>query len=113
MVGAAKAIDRVVAADGVERPELILPLAAADRLDHNIVIALPEEAKRDLVALWPDQLPPASPLQFSPRAMAGDVSRIIISLRLPPNPMMIVHIETSHANAAGRVKEVVDNLLEG
>jgi hypothetical protein len=111
LVGAAKAIDRVVAGEGFDRPELILPLAATDRLDHNIVIVLPEEARRDLIALWPDRLPAASPLQFSPRAMAGDVSRIIISLRLPPDPMMIVQVETSHAVAAGRVKEVVENLL--
>jgi hypothetical protein len=111
LAGAAKAIDRVVSAEGVERPDLILPLSDDDLLDHNLVIALPEETRRDLIGLWPDRLPEQSPVQFSPRSMATDISRIIIALRLPPEPLMVVRIETPDAIAAGRVKEVIGKLI--
>lgn len=111
LVGAAKAVDRVVASDGISRPDLILPLTAEDRLDHNIVIALPQQTRRDLVALWPDRLPDQSPLQFSPREIVADVSQIIVSLRLPPDPLMVVHVETTDAAAAGRVEKVLEDLI--
>ncbi len=45
VAGAAKAVDRVVTREGVDRPDLILPLQAADLLDHTFVVALPAEAR--------------------------------------------------------------------
>lgn len=111
LVGAATAIDRVVAAEGYDRPDLILPLTESERLDHNIVISLPAEARRDLAALWPGRVPDSFPIQFSPRQMVQDVNQIVISLRLPPDPKMMIEIEATHAVAAGRVKDMAEKLI--
>ena len=111
LAGAATAIDRVTVGDGVERADLILPLRHDELLDHTLVIALPEESRRDLAELWPDRLPRESPIQFSPRAMAEDVQRIVISLRLPPDPMMLIRVETPNAIAVDRLRKVVEEMI--
>ncbi len=111
LAGPTVALDRVTASEGVQRPDLILPLKQAGLLDHTIVIALPDEARRDLAELWPESLPKDSPVQFSPRAMAKDISRIVISWRLPPEPEVIANIETPDADAAERVKQIFDKIL--
>lgn len=112
LVGPTAALDRVTANDGVLRSDLILPLKKrADLLDHTIVMALPDEARRDLAQLWPESSPKNWPIQFSPRAMANDLSRIVISLRLPPEPEVVASIETPDADAAGRIKKVFDQML--
>jgi hypothetical protein len=111
LAGAATAIDRVTAVEGVDRPDLILPLKRVGELDHNLVIAMPAEARRDLMALWPDRMPNESPIQFSPRAMAADISYVVVSLRLPPDPEMLVHIESPDAIAANRVKETLEEAV--
>lgn len=111
LLGPTTALDRVTTKKGVQRPELILPLKRPGLLDHTAVFALPDEARRDLEDLWPGSVPPEFPVQFSPRLMAKDISRIVISWRLPPEPEVIANIETTDANAAARVKQVFDNLL--
>ncbi len=111
LVGPAATVDRVVASEATERPDLILPLRREGNLDHHIVISLPREARRELAALWPEQMPRGFPVEFSPRAMAQDVSRITVTWRLPPNPRMAITIETPSGNAMMRVAEVVKQSL--
>ncbi len=111
LVGPTAALDRVTASKGVQRPDLILPLKQAGLLDHTIVIALPDETRRDLAELWPESLPTGSAIQFSPRAMAKDISRVVVSWRLPPEPEVIAKIETPSIKAAARVKQVFDKIL--
>lgn len=112
VTGAAPAVDRIVARHGVDRPDLILPLKDSDLLDHTIVISLPRELREELVAYWPEQMSFA-PLNvpISPRQIASDVSCIVVSLRLPLDPDMMVRIETEDVVAAIRVQELIDSLL--
>lgn len=109
--GSAAGVDRVISRDGVSREELILPLREKDRLDHSIVLSLPAESKNELAALWPDQLPESSPIQFSPRKMAADVNRVVLSFRLPPEPQLIARVETKDRSAAERVKGVIEKTM--
>jgi hypothetical protein len=102
----------VVARKGVDRADLILPTKSGDLLDHTIVIALPAEAREELAALWPVELPLAPlPEPISPSQIASDVLRIVVSFRLPPEPEMMIHIETVDASAANRVKGLLENAL--
>ncbi len=112
VVGPAAAVDRVVARQGAERPDLILPTKANDLLDHTIVISLPTEARKELSALWPVELSLAPlPEPIFPRQIASDILRIAVTFRLPPEPEMMVRIETANASAADRVKGLIDNAL--
>jgi hypothetical protein len=111
LAGATTAIDRVTKTDGVERPDLILPLRAGDRLDHTVVVALPDQSRDELAAFWPYRLPQQWPVQFSPRSMVRDISNVVVSWRLPPNPEMLVRIETTDASAVERVKGVLEKML--
>ncbi len=111
LVGATAAIDRVLATPGSERADLILPLKDPDRLDHTIVIALPDEASKELSAFWPDRLPNDAPFQFSPRGMMEDIRRVVVSFRLPPEPRVHARIETRDVKAAARVITVVKNVI--
>ena len=112
VAGAARAIDRIVAREGFNRPDLILPLKSAERLDHALVISLPGEAREELAALWPEHLALAPlPTPISPRQIVSDVQRVVVSLRLPPEPEMKVRIETIDASAAERITDLIDNVL--
>jgi hypothetical protein len=91
---------------------LILPTKSDGLLDHTIVIALPAEAKEELAALWPSTLTLAPlPEPISPREIASDIQRIVVSFRLPPDPAMKIAIETRDSSAAQRVKGLLDNAL--
>jgi uncharacterized protein YqgV (UPF0045/DUF77 family) len=110
LAGSSVAIDRVLARPGSERPDLILPLKQA-QLDHTLVFSLPKESRDVLESMWPEQMPEAAPIQFSPRALVKDVARVIVSLRLPPEPELHVHIDTTEIAATERVKSVVDSAI--
>ncbi len=109
--GAQAIVDRVADAKGTARGDLILPLIEPSRLDHSIVISLPAEARDELIAMWPDQLPEPAPSQFSPRQMVEDVDRVVVTFRLPPDPQVHARIETGDASAAARVKQVVEKII--
>ncbi len=109
--GAAAVVDRVSSGEGTLRGDLIMPLKDDSRLDHSIVISLPNEARAELAALWPNRLPEESPIQFSPRRMVADIQRVFISFDLPPQPQVHARIETRDAGAAARVKKTVDEML--
>lgn len=112
LVGAANAIQRVTKTAGVQRPDLILPLKNAGLLDHSLVIALPDESRKELAAIWPNRLPQTWPVQFSPRSMVRDIVNVIVSWRMPPDPEVFIRIETTDASAVERVKAVLEKLLQ-
>lgn len=111
LAGAQSAVDRVLKAQGAKRGDLILPMKEKGRLDHALVLSLPEESRRELIAIWPDRLPAEAPFQFSPRQMASDINRVVVSFRLPPEPQVVARIETLDASSAERVKEVVEQVI--
>ncbi len=110
VVGPEGAVDRVLAGRGFARPDLILPLLNAERADHLAIISLPAEAKKDLAALWPDQLPNAPELEISPRALIEDVDSVRISWDLPPQPRMVANIITTSADGTARVESAIKQL---
>lgn len=107
LIGPAATVQRVLDAEDIERADLILP-TKLQSLDHSLVISLPKEAREDLVALWPESMPAEFPLQFSPRALADDVRRFVISWRLPPEPAINVRIECEEMKSAVRVSGLLD-----
>lgn len=112
IVGAEPAVERIRSRQGVNRPDLILPLERKAQLDHSLVISLPQEAKEELLAFWPEAYEIASlQLKLSPRQLVDDVVRIQVSLRLPPEPEMIISAEIKDANAAARVQAVLEQVL--
>ena len=111
LAGAATAIDRVTGSEGAARPDLILPLKREDRLDHTIVLSLPEEAREELVAFWPQSLPEGSPIQASPRQLIKDIQRIVVSWAMPPEPNVEIVVEATDAGGADRVQQLVKQLL--
>jgi hypothetical protein len=110
LVGPPAAVARVASQQGDLRPDLVLPLVEG-QLDHRVVISLPEEARRELVALWPDRLPENSPVQLSPRALAADIQSVVVSLRLPPEALMQVHFAATDGGAADRVARLLGELV--
>ena len=111
LAGAATVVDRVAERDGTERPDLILPMRVAERLDHSAVISLPDEVRQSFADYWPERLPGNPPIQFSPRELVGDVTNIFVTLRLPPDPRLRIHIKTTGIDAAGRVEELLDKVV--
>jgi hypothetical protein len=111
LAGAKPVVDRVVAGEGTPRADLILPLKDKRGLDHALVLSLPAESQAELIALWPDRLPPESPIQFSPRGLAQDIRHVVVSFRLPPEPQVRARIKTRDAAAATRVQEVVKQIF--
>jgi hypothetical protein len=112
LAGAKSAVDRVLAGGGTQRADLVLPLKDAGRLAHSLVLSLPAESRAELIALWPDRLPPQSPIQFSPRGMVQDIRHVVVSFRLPPEPQVRARIKTRDAAAAARVQGVLNQILE-
>lgn len=111
LAGAATTIDRVTKSEGAARPDLILPLKNEDRLDHAMVLALPREAREELVAFWPQSLPESSPVQASPRQIIKDIQRMIVSWTMPPEPKIEIVVEATDAGSADRVEQLVKQLL--
>lgn len=73
-------------------------------LDHQIMLSLPDEARRDLAAVWPDRMPAASPVQFSPRQMVSDLESVQIGFRLPPQPGLGFSLQAVDEAAAERIE---------
>lgn len=111
IAGTESAIKRAQKSTGSTRPDLILPSKRASKLDHSVVISLPDQARADLSALWPNKMPPGSPIEFSPAQLVEDMSSIVVSVRLPPDPELIVQIETPHVNAATRVHKAFESFV--
>ena len=113
LVGSEHVIDRVTQPefDPALRPDLILPLGNADRADHLLVVSLPWEARTELNAFWPDEMPTGSPIEFSPRALIQEVLILIASVDLPPQPTVRLRLQTGAPRAAARVKPVVEQIL--
>lgn len=112
LAGPQAVLERVQATDSVSRADLVLPLAAPDRLDHVIVVSLPQEAREELIAVWPDRLPGPLPIKVSPRQLAQDLQRVVIEWRLPPNVEARITISTPDPAASRRVSALVDELVE-
>lgn len=111
LVGPLAAVDRIIRRKGQMRSDLIAPVLGDEHLDHTLVIALPEEGRQDLAALWPDQMPPELPMSFSPRQMIQDLERLTVSWRLPPTPEIHARFECSDPAAAKRLDLILRNLV--
>lgn len=68
------------------------------------MLSLPEEARRDLATLWPDRMPAATPVQFSPRQMVSDLESVQIGFRLPPQSGVEFSLQAVDEVAAARVE---------
>ena len=112
LAGPQAALERLQVADSVSRADLVLPLTAPDRLDHMIVVSLPQEARQELIAVWPDRLPGPLPIKVSPRQLAQDLQRVVIEWRLPPNVEARITLSTPDPDASRRVIVLIDELME-
>ncbi len=112
LVGPDAALQRIAKSKGIEKSDLILPPSDREHLDHLLVISLPDEVRRLLSTIWPERMPEGSPVQFSPRRLIQDISRVVVSLCLLPQEELVADIETVDSNAAKRVKVVVDQIIK-
>tara|TARA_R110002049_G_scaffold2750_2_gene21566 strand:- start:384441 stop:386054 length:1614 start_codon:yes stop_codon:yes gene_type:complete len=110
------------------RSDLVDPLHRPWDYSHTAVLSLPESAKAELIAFWPDRLPRSFPVDFSPKQVMDDVDRIVVGFDLPtasPNETvehgdssektqdgrLHVRIEASDIQACQRLREVIDKLF--
>jgi hypothetical protein len=103
--GSAETVQRLTS-DTNRGSERFALLQSHPLLDHQILLSLPEEARRDLATLWPDRMPAASPVQFSPRQMVSDLESVQIGFRLPPQPGVEFSLQAVDEVAAARVETV-------
>ena len=87
-------------------------LLAEPSLDHQLMLALPDESRLDMQQLWPEQMPLQSPVQFSPRQMAKDLKSIRLAWSLPPMPEFNATLLAIDEAAALRVREVVQEAVQ-
>ena len=111
LVGPSAAVDRLVAANGSPRGDLIIPLSNSNRLDHTLSMSLSAETRSELQTLWPDKMPESFPIKLSPRQMIADVNRVVVSWSLPPKAELIATIETTDQSSVKRAKEIVDQAI--
>ncbi|MEE2938291.1 MAG: DUF1559 domain-containing protein [Planctomycetota bacterium] len=111
LVGPLAAVDRIIRPKGQMRSDLLAPVLGDEHLDHTLVIALPEEGRQDLAALWPAQMPPELLASFSPRQMIQDLERLMVSWRFPPTPEIHARFECSGSVAAKRLELILRNLV--
>lgn len=93
------------------RPELTRALQSVSDLPHRMAVAIPERLRAEVAALWPDELPAAVPLQYSPRQWMEDFRAEAIGWQLPPEPRLTVHVITAGAEAAKRTAEAAKRML--
>lgn len=114
MVGPQSVLDRLTANNGGHgeaRRDLLEPLSNPERKDHVAVFSLADVYRQELIAIWPDSLPPQAPFQLSPRQLASDIQRISLSWNLPPQVAVEATIETVDAAAVERVQMVLKSVL--
>ena len=111
LLGPKVAVDRVKAADGEQRNDLILPLLNKGTSDHLMVAQVSPEIKKDLVAFWPDRVPNAPEIKISPRAMAEDLQSASIGWNLPPKPHVVAELGSTGGDATARVMGAIMQLL--
>lgn len=112
LVGPQAAVDRVQKAEAVLRPDLILPLTSTDRLDHMIVISLPQEARRELALIWPDKISADLPVAISPQQLVRDIERCVVQWSLPPSLEARLTVSTSGTEASRRTAALLDEMVE-
>ncbi|MEM9826568.1 MAG: DUF1559 domain-containing protein [Planctomycetota bacterium] len=103
--GANSTLDRI--SDPANRDQRFANLFAGRSLDHQLMISWPKENREDLMQLWPDALPEASPVQFSPRQLLKDVDAIRVAWSLPPEPAFSMTLFVVDQAAAQRVGALV------
>lgn len=112
LAGPVTAVDRVVGRKGSERPDLILGSRQDGLLDHTIVLSLPDEARRDLIAMWPTSIPVSAPIEVSPRALIEDISTIIFSVQFDPEPKALLRLNATDERAALRLHDLIKKTLK-
>ncbi len=111
VVGPKLTVDRLIASQGVSRPDLVLPLLNDNRSDHVAVISLPPDAKQDLAALWPDHIPNAPALKISPRSLVQDLASVSLGWNLLSEPRLTVKLTTATQQATARIASTITQLL--
>jgi len=94
-----------------QRDALQAARMSSNLLTHKLAFSLPAETRRDLIALWPDKMPPSFPIRLSPRAMVQDITWIVVSADLPPAPALQIQIKTVSKEAVQRVKNAISASL--
>lgn len=111
LIGNRDAVKRAHHAAQPNRDALNEALLATNQLTHKAIVSLPAEARRDLLALWPETMPTNIPVSVSPRAMVEDISWIAISADLPPELKLQIQIKTVGKEALLRVKNAISTSL--
>ncbi|PAY16447.1 hypothetical protein CKO51_26690 [Rhodopirellula sp. SM50] len=107
LFGTPDQLKRVESLNPVSRNDLLSPLQDANRLDHSVVIALPDASRDLLTKLWPAKEPDRFPVKVSPSRAAADIHRLVITVQTPPQPMVRLLLDTVNAEAADRVAETL------
>ncbi|MCS7466633.1 DUF1559 domain-containing protein [Stieleria sp. ICT_E10.1] len=107
LFGTPDQLKRVESLNPVSRSDILSPLHDANRLDHSVVIALPDASRDLLTKLWPAKEPVRFPVKVSPSQAAADIHRLVITVQTPPQPMVRLSLDTVDAEAADRVAETL------
>lgn len=111
LLGNNDAVRRATGTAQPQRDAFNTARTSQDHLTHKLVFSLPTETRRDLIALWPDKMPPNSPVSISPRRMVEDISSIVVSADLPPSPALQIQIKMVSADALHRVRSTLSTSL--
>ncbi|TWU32918.1 DUF1559 family PulG-like putative transporter [Novipirellula artificiosorum] len=114
LIGPAVSLDRIDRYQGDKQTRLVslaLSSSGKESLDHKAVFELPTEARRELLAYWPETAPSSSPVEFSPKQLLEDLVHVTVSWDMPPLPQVQVTIFNRSRDAASRTKEIVDQWI--
>ncbi|MCO8124689.1 DUF1559 domain-containing protein [Stieleria sp. TO1_6] len=112
LIGDPKQLERCQTFVPSSRNELFSPLQDAKRLDHTLVLAIPDAMRAMLGKLWPDQPPVGLPESVSPQQMVTDISRVVFSVRTPPKLLVNVSIDTADPPSADRVRSAINDIKQ-
>ncbi len=103
LIGAQALLDRFDDHTPVNRDQLLAPLRDANNLDHTVVLILPDEMRSLLGGIWPGGPQDALPIRLSPNDLVAGISRVVITVRTPPRPLVRVIVDTADEKTADQL----------